>query len=63
MEQHQTSATLETGCCSEHHLWVFDGDLYLDPFTAVYCCCAVVSANFISRGRVLLGVKVCWNMD
>ena len=29
--------------CSEHYLCLFDGDLYLDPFTAMYCCRAVVS--------------------
>ena len=29
--------------CSEHYLWLFDGSLYLDPFTAMYCSCAVVS--------------------
>ena len=29
---------------SEHYLWLFDDDLYLDPFAAVYCC-AVVSKD------------------
>ena len=24
-------------------MWLFGGGLYLDLFTAVYCCCAVVS--------------------
>ena len=33
----------EVWCCSEHYLWLFGGGLYLDPFTAVYCCRAVVS--------------------
>ena len=32
-------------CCSEHYLWLFDGDLYLDPSAAVYCSCAVVSED------------------
>ena len=39
------SNVAEVWCCSEHYLWLFDGDLYLDPFTAVYCCCAVVSED------------------
>ena len=33
----------EVWCCSEHYLWLFGGGLYLDPFTAVYCCRAAVS--------------------
>ena len=28
---------------SEHYLWLFDGGLY--PFTAMYCCRAVVSSS------------------
>ena len=28
--------------CSKHYLWLFGGGSYLDPFTAVYRCCAVV---------------------
>ena len=45
--------------CSEHYLWLFDGGLYLDPFTAMYCCCVVVSEDakttlvrklYLSRG-------------
>ena len=36
------SNVAEVWCCSEHYLWLFDGDLYLDPFAAVYCCCVVV---------------------
>ena len=35
----------EVWCCSEHYWWLFDGDLYLDPFTAVYCGCAVLSED------------------
>ena len=35
----------EVWCCSEHYLWLFDGNLYLEPFTAVYCCHAVVSED------------------
>ena len=35
----------EVWCCSEHYLWLFGGGLYLDPFTAVYCCRAVVSED------------------
>ena len=60
----------EVWCCSEHHLWLFDGDLYLDPFTAVYCYCAVISEDAKTTlasspqtlslgGGVLLGVTVC----
>ena len=33
----------EVWCCSDHHLWLLAGGLYLDPFTAVFCCCAVIS--------------------
>ena len=32
----------EVWCCSEHYLWLFDGDLYLDTFVAMYCCGRVV---------------------
>ena len=39
------SNVAEVWCCSEHYLWLFDGDLYLDPFTAMYCCRAVVSED------------------
>ena len=35
----------ESWCCSEHYLWLFDGGLYLNPFTAMYCCRAVVSED------------------
>ena len=39
------SNVAEVWCCSERYLWLFDGDLYLDPFTAVHCCCAVISED------------------
>ena len=39
------SNVAEVWCCSEHYLWLLDGDFYLDPLTAVYCCCAVVSED------------------
>ena len=39
------SNVAEVWCCSEHYLRLSDGDLYLDPFTAVYCCCAVISED------------------
>ena len=32
-------------CCSEHYLWLFDGNLYSNPFRAAYCCCAVISED------------------
>ena len=39
------SNVAEVWCCSEHYLWLFDGNLYLDPFVAVYCYCTVVSED------------------
>ena len=39
------SNVAEVWCCSDHYLWLFDGDLYLAPFTAEYCCCAAVSKD------------------
>ena len=59
------SDVAEVWCCSEHYLWLFDGDLYWDPFAAMYCCCAVVSEDaklrklavrklYLSRGGAYL---------
>ena len=39
------SNAAEVWCCSEHYLWLFDGGLYLDPFTAMQCCRAVISED------------------
>ena len=30
---------------NDDEVWLFDGGLYLDPFTAMHCCCAVVSED------------------
>ena len=33
----------EVWCCSEHHLWLFDGGLLVEAYTAMYCYRAVIS--------------------
>ena len=39
------SHVAEVWCCSEHYLWLLMAGLYLDPFTAMYCCRVVVSED------------------
>ena len=49
------SNVAEVWCCSEHYLWLFDGDLYLDPFTAQ---CIVVVRSFLRMLKLhKLGVR------
>ena len=42
-------------CCSEHYLWLFDGGLLLEPYTAVYyCALLLLIINCVAYNILLL---------
>ena len=49
----------EVWYCSEHYLWLFGGSFYLDPFTALYCCHAVVCE--VDKTRYISGL-LTWSV-